>query len=526
MTGAISARCAVSQAAIAGDASHGSRPQAWRNAATRPRRRDGVEALEQLPRLRLADPQVVVVRRRRGLARGHRDADGQPRPNQVEQNLALSVLERQRAVEAPDDGGRGPDRVGLAEHRVGARDGEVGNDRRPDHVAEIDDADDLAGVGLRRRRPPRCSRSSRCGSPAVAGVPRRGATWSSNRASTRSIRRRRARVSRTARARRQSRASPSGPTGTGRRIAPCENPSNARLVSPTRRPRLSSSASVCGFTSARTSPGTQVSILTRCCRPPPPVAWTIVSPDTDRQTLGTASEGCLPARCSSAAFWNSRMSRGSVALAILRTNASPPAVAMRKFWSRSLGSASARPTMRNSRAAQASAEAASNCGACCTTTSMVGQPCYHRVSDRCRQREHERADADTPDGRRDGRAREPGAGHRQGPGGRRRPTAVRRRARPSRGRDRAARRDPDPVRARLGLPGHAPVARSAPLSREPVDGRPAGGRDPSDVPPRRHRRAPEDSRRRRCCWRPPSSAACASRAPGSSSTSRTPRRES
>jgi hypothetical protein len=111
-----------------------------------PRWRHGVEALDQRPGLRLADPQVGVLRRRRGLAGGHRDADRQPRPNQVEQNLALSVLEGQRVLKAPDDGGRRTDRVGLAEHRVGARDGKVGDHRRPDHVTEIDDADDLTGA--------------------------------------------------------------------------------------------------------------------------------------------------------------------------------------------------------------------------------------------------------------------------------------------------------------------------------------------------------------------------------------------
>ncbi len=228
-----------------------------------PRRRHGVEALEQRPRLRLADPQVVVVRRRRGLAGGHRDADGQPR---IESGRAEPRVPRPRGA-AP----RGSPGRWLPRHRSGracraSRRCRRRRGRRPPATTPCHRnrrRRRLRGRRPRAARRRRCSRSSRCGSPAAAGRrgagprglrsapaparPGRGGAGSSNRPSSRAIQ-----------------GVPVRSQENGRRIAPCENPSNPRFTSPTRRPRLSRSASVCGFTFARTSPGTHVSILTRC----------------------------------------------------------------------------------------------------------------------------------------------------------------------------------------------------------------------------------------------------------------------
>ena len=79
---------------------------------------------------------------------------------------------------------------------------------------------------------------------------------------------------------------------------------------------------------------------------------------------------------------------------------------------------------------------------------------------------------DPPDGRRDGRAREPRARHRRGPRRAGERDALRRREGAGRGAGRPARGDPDPLREGLGLPRRAPFARlrAVPPRPRPRDG--------------------------------------------------------
>ena len=89
-TGANDAVCAASQSRTAAEVRAGGEAAGARGST--PAAQPGStasSAAEQLPRLALADPQVVVVRRLRRLARRHRDADRQPRADEVEQHVEL-----------------------------------------------------------------------------------------------------------------------------------------------------------------------------------------------------------------------------------------------------------------------------------------------------------------------------------------------------------------------------------------------------------------------------------------------------
>ena len=116
----------------------------------------------------LADQQVLVLRRGGVLLRGHRDAQLEPRDDQPEQRLELVRAQRRDLVVAANERDHRARRIGLALHRVRARDREPRHARAVDDVAEVDQRG-----STRRRRPARCARWRRCGSPGGGAPPGR-----------------------------------------------------------------------------------------------------------------------------------------------------------------------------------------------------------------------------------------------------------------------------------------------------------------------------------------------------------------
>ncbi len=102
------------------------------------------ETLERLRHARLADQQVLVVRRGRELPGRHRDAQLQPHAHQLEQHRELVLAQRRHLVVAAHHRHDRTGRVRLVLHRVRARDREPAHAGGPDDVAEVDQPRDRA----------------------------------------------------------------------------------------------------------------------------------------------------------------------------------------------------------------------------------------------------------------------------------------------------------------------------------------------------------------------------------------------
>ena len=126
-------------------------------------RRDRAHRLERLPGGCFADEEVVVVRLRGAAVRRETDARAQADGREDPERLDLGLGERALGVVAGRDRGRGRDRVGLPEERVGDGDGGLGDGPAFDHVAEVEEPGDGPSFGRGIADAGRCGRWRRCG---------------------------------------------------------------------------------------------------------------------------------------------------------------------------------------------------------------------------------------------------------------------------------------------------------------------------------------------------------------------------
>ncbi len=107
---------------------------------------DRCQPLEHLPGVPIGDLAVGVVGILLGRDRRGRDADTEPHAGEREEDGDLVVAERSRPMIAGrqrrDDG----ERLGRAENRVGAGNGELVDGVRAHHVAEVEKPGDLLGA--------------------------------------------------------------------------------------------------------------------------------------------------------------------------------------------------------------------------------------------------------------------------------------------------------------------------------------------------------------------------------------------
>ena len=101
---------------------------------------------DELPRRRLTDAQIVLVGLVLRLPSGHGHTHREPDADRREQHRELIVGERAHFVIAGDDIDGNTDRLGFVEHAVRRRVGELEHESARDHVAEVDNARDLAAA--------------------------------------------------------------------------------------------------------------------------------------------------------------------------------------------------------------------------------------------------------------------------------------------------------------------------------------------------------------------------------------------
>ena len=115
-------------------------------ALARPHGRTAVEVLDQSPGRLLADRQIGIVRIRGAARSRHRDAEAQPRPDQIEQDVQLQLGQREHLAVAAQQGLGHLEGVHPSEHGVGQGDGRLAHDGRAHQVSEVDQPRDARAV--------------------------------------------------------------------------------------------------------------------------------------------------------------------------------------------------------------------------------------------------------------------------------------------------------------------------------------------------------------------------------------------
>ena len=118
---------------------------------TRKARMDFGEALEGLPGWGFADGDVRIIWNERLSMGGIDDAHGEAGAEERKEDSDFLFVQRKRLVIGGEDSAGGGKRMFLAEDSIGGGDGGLGYREADVHIAEVDDAENAAGLRPGRR---------------------------------------------------------------------------------------------------------------------------------------------------------------------------------------------------------------------------------------------------------------------------------------------------------------------------------------------------------------------------------------